>query len=150
MSQGPIQHEHLQGWGIHGFCGQYVPAFTVLWLKNFLLTSNRHLPSFNLNNSPLSYHYWTMWKVSLAPDFKFPVPIRRSQQDLPRAFSSPGLNTRSLGNITSWLQKPPLVASGESFCEKTSFELQVIHARLPSDSLGWLPESLRADENVLK
>ena len=54
-AQGPIQPglEHLQGWGIHTLSGQLFQHLTTLIVKNFPLTSNLHLPSFNFNPFPL-------------------------------------------------------------------------------------------------
>ena len=36
------------GWGIHSLSGQLFQHLTTLLVKNFPLTSNRNLPSFNL------------------------------------------------------------------------------------------------------
>jgi len=54
-AQGPIQPglEHLQGWGIHSLSGQLFQHLTALIVKNFPLTSNLSLPSFNFKPFPL-------------------------------------------------------------------------------------------------
>jgi len=48
-AQGPIQPglECLQGWGIHSLSGQLFQHLTTLIIKNFPMTSNLNLPSFN-------------------------------------------------------------------------------------------------------
>ena len=50
----PIQPglEHLQGWGIHNLSEQLFQHLTALIVKNFPLTSNLNLPSFNLKQFP--------------------------------------------------------------------------------------------------
>ena len=54
-AQGPIQPglEHLQRRGIHNLSGQLFQRLTTLLVKNFPLTSNLNLPSFNLKPFPL-------------------------------------------------------------------------------------------------
>ena len=54
-AQGPIQLglEHLQGRGIHNLSGSLFQHLTALTVKNFPLTSNLNLSSFNLKPFPL-------------------------------------------------------------------------------------------------
>jgi len=68
--------------------GNLGQGFTNVSIKNFFLTSSLNLPSFSLNPSPLVLSQQALLK-SLSSSF-LRAPLKRLQQCLPAAFSSPG------------------------------------------------------------
>ena len=79
-AQDPIQPglEHLQGWGIHSLSGQLFQHLTTLIVKNFPLTSNLNLPSFNLKPFPPCC-YLPFERVDSPPVYRLPLGTERLQ-----------------------------------------------------------------------
>ena len=70
--------------------GSLFQHLTTLIVKNFLLITNRNLPSFNLNHFPLFCYYLPYQRVGSPPVNRLPLSTRRLQWDHIAAFSYPG------------------------------------------------------------